>query len=90
MLLTRSLYAESEPTRSLRPGERVVGDVDAAGLMREYVIGCDVVTRRDVLRLMDLIIASGMFPTATRAFGRRRKRVGTARHSGRMVKRHAN
>jgi hypothetical protein len=87
MLLTRSLYAESEPTHSLRSGERVIGDVDRAGLMREYVIGREVVTRRDVLRLMDVIIASGMFPPATRALSRRRKRVGGARHSGRMTKR---
>jgi hypothetical protein len=89
MLLTRSIYAESEPTRSLRPGERVIGEGYALGLLTEWVIGREVVTRRDILRLMDVVIASGMFPPATRAFRheRRRKRVGGARHCGRTAKR---
>jgi hypothetical protein len=87
VLLTRSLYSASEPTACLRPGERIVGVIEQGDTMSEYVIGRDAVTRRDVLRLMDLVIESGMFPPGTRALRRPRKRVGTARHSGRMSKR---
>jgi hypothetical protein len=89
MLLTRSIYAEAEPTHLLRKGEYVVCGYQQRGYQTEYTIGREVVTRRDVLSLMDLVIESGLFPPATRAMRRKRKRVGGARHSGRRAKRRA-
>jgi hypothetical protein len=87
MLSTRSLFASSEPTHCLRRGERIVGVIEQGDTMSEYVIGRDVPTRRDILRLMDVVIESGMFPPATRAMARKRRKVGGVKHRGRIAKR---
>lgn len=85
--MIRSLFAASEPTHCLRTGERIIGVVKAGGAMSEYIIERPSATRREMLRYLDVIIASGMFPPATRAMRRPKQRVGGARHSGRMSKR---
>lgn len=36
--VVRSLFAASEPTHILRPGERIIGAVEAVGTMTEWMI----------------------------------------------------
>jgi hypothetical protein len=84
-IAVRTLFAASEPTQCLRPGERIIGDVEAGGLMTEYVIAREDRTRRAMWAQAKFL--ARLFPPMGIVPRRKRHHVGHARHNGRRVKR---
>jgi hypothetical protein len=81
----RALFASSEPSHCLRPGERIIGAVEAGGLMTEWLIEREDRTRRATWAQAAFL--ARLFPPMGIVPRRKRHHVGHARHNGRAVKR---
>jgi hypothetical protein len=72
--MIRSLYAATEPTHCLRPGERIIGAAYSDVLMPEYIIEREDRTRRAMRAqaafLARLFPPMGIVPKRARRFSR--------------------